>query len=390
MFSDFLDYNLYIACILVWILIGVTLFIKGSVVTKNETKTNVSIFVCLLFTSGLDIGLLLFPLTEFSSYKGSKYLGINPVSIELGFWGFSVWGFYFLATCYFLFVEPRINLFEKKYFNVVFMMLIILTCAFSVNLFVDFFLSYQVDIFERPLFTRNEIIVLATIIIALGFFLSKTNSVIKLISTCSVILFILTVIIGGISIIFNGDFIHLLNIMLKGTTGYINNFDEFLTPMNDYHQFYLFWWFSWSIMVGKFTAQYTPKGLTIRNLFVIMILIPTMPLILWFSILFYFSESVNNISDNYLYLMFFVGVLFLINSLSAIFNVIESMAIKLTRNKKFPRYLLFIFMVIAFCLYSFKSGNESLLKIDYTGTVSIFVFYMIVISIIHHKFSIKN
>jgi len=70
-------------------------------------------FLAILFTSGLDVGLIMFPLVDFQTYEaGADYGFSNPLAIEFGFWGFLVWGFYFLTTFYFCIVEPRLKLFE--------------------------------------------------------------------------------------------------------------------------------------------------------------------------------------------------------------------------------------------------------------------------------------
>ena len=56
-------------------------------------------FLAILFTSGLDVGLIMFPLVDFQTYEaGADYGFSNPLAIEFGFWGFLVWGFYFLTT----------------------------------------------------------------------------------------------------------------------------------------------------------------------------------------------------------------------------------------------------------------------------------------------------
>ena len=58
-------------------------------------------FMAILFTSGLDVGLIMFPLTEFPVYEDeAPYKFTNALAIEFGFWGFFVWGFYFLTTFY--------------------------------------------------------------------------------------------------------------------------------------------------------------------------------------------------------------------------------------------------------------------------------------------------
>ena len=61
----------------------------------------------------MDVGLIMFPLVNFQIYKVEQaYEFANPLAFEFGFWGFLVWGFYFLTTFYFCIVEPKLKLFE--------------------------------------------------------------------------------------------------------------------------------------------------------------------------------------------------------------------------------------------------------------------------------------
>ena len=63
-------------------------------------------FIAILFTSGLDVGLIMFPLAfDFPLYADTAtepaYGFTNPLALEFGFWGFLIWTFYFLTTFYF-------------------------------------------------------------------------------------------------------------------------------------------------------------------------------------------------------------------------------------------------------------------------------------------------
>jgi len=48
--------------------------------------------------------------------------------------------------------------------------------------------------------------------------------------------------------------------------GYFTNLHKFISPLTDYHAFYLFWWFAWSIMIGQFVARFV-GGLKTWQLF---------------------------------------------------------------------------------------------------------------------------
>ena len=85
----------------------------GNVILRGEMPTRFFAFFAILFTSGLDVGLIIFPLGEFPIYATEAVYGFtNPLAIEFGFWGFFIWLFYFVTTFYFCLVEPRLQLFE--------------------------------------------------------------------------------------------------------------------------------------------------------------------------------------------------------------------------------------------------------------------------------------
>ncbi|WP_218135305.1 BCCT family transporter [Parasphingopyxis sp. CP4] len=96
-------------------------------------------FMAILFTSGLDVGLIMFPLTEFPIYESEPAYGFtNALAIEFGFWGFLVWAFYFLTTFYFCVVEPKLQLFEIGWIKLANNAVIIATCAFTGFLFLTY------------------------------------------------------------------------------------------------------------------------------------------------------------------------------------------------------------------------------------------------------------
>ncbi|MEK9535007.1 MAG: BCCT family transporter, partial [Halieaceae bacterium] len=45
-------------------------------------------FLAVLFTSGLDVGLLMFPMVDFEIFASEPdYAFANPLALEFGFWG---------------------------------------------------------------------------------------------------------------------------------------------------------------------------------------------------------------------------------------------------------------------------------------------------------------
>ena len=74
-----------------------------NVVCTGSMPVSLFTFIAILFTSGLDVGLIMFPLVDFQLYRSEQpYAFANPLAIEFGFWGFLVWAFYFLTTFYYI------------------------------------------------------------------------------------------------------------------------------------------------------------------------------------------------------------------------------------------------------------------------------------------------
>ena len=74
------------------ITLGTSLFICikwRNLVVTGPTPLSLLAFSAILFTSGLDVGLIMFPLVEFPVYASeAAYSFTNPLAIEFGFWGF--------------------------------------------------------------------------------------------------------------------------------------------------------------------------------------------------------------------------------------------------------------------------------------------------------------
>jgi choline-glycine betaine transporter len=98
---------------------------------------------------------------------------------------------------------------------------------------------------------------------------------------------------------------------------YFANIHEFVLPMNDYHEFYLFWWFAWSIMIGQFTSRFV-GGMKTYQVLAAMMIFPSIPIAIWFSVLYYYSANGIDTSGFYNLAMVIVGVTFVINSLDSL------------------------------------------------------------------------
>jgi choline-glycine betaine transporter len=91
-------------------------------------------------------------------------------------------------------------------------------------------------------------------------------------------------------------------------------------PLNDYHEFYLFWWFAWSIMIGQFTARFV-NGLRTYQVLLAMMVFPSIPIAVWFSVLYFYHESGIQTAGIFNLMMAIVGVTFVVNSLDSLIRL---------------------------------------------------------------------
>lgn len=252
-------------------------------------------FMALLFTSGLDVGLVMLPLTEFPLYaREPEYAFANPLAIAFGSWGFLVWGFYFLTTFYFLVVEPRLRL------------------------------------FEIPAVKAVNSVVIAT---ALD--------------------------IGA----------------------YFAALPRFVLPMSDYHAFYLFWWFSWSIMIGQFVARFVGPMRT-WHLAAALLVIPSIPIAAWFSVLYFYFRQQLTVPPALTMAMVAVGVLFVVNSLDSLIRLYSDNLNLTTRRLGTPAYVAGHWLLMCGLVLAFQLTP---LRIEWIGLVVIGLYAAIYGLLIRHR-----
>ncbi|MBM7066395.1 BCCT family transporter [Actibacterium sp. 188UL27-1] len=293
-------------------------------------------FIAILFTSGLDVGLIMFPLGEFPVYADTEtapeYGFTNPLAIEFGFWGFLIWAFYFLTSFYFCVVEPRVKFFAIPAVKILNNIVIVGTCAFTASLFLVYLPSYIPEIGDGESVVATFYVIVFCVILAAAY--SSTDiKFVKVLSVGSTILFAALIALlwayAGIGLGEMGGTMSLIG-------GYFANLHKFVTPINAYHEFYLFWWFAWSIMIGQFTARFV-GGLRTQYLLLALLVIPSIPLAVWFTILYYYSS--NDISTVGLLngAMIIVGITFVINSLDSLIRLYsDNLSITTERFGKLP------------------------------------------------------
>jgi glycine betaine transporter len=298
--------------------IAFVLFRWGNIECVGVTPVRTFTFIAILFTSGLDVGLIMFPLTEFSGYAtDAVYSFTNPLAIEFGFWAFLIWGFYFLTCFYFCVIEPRVKFFEIPLIKFINNVVIIGTCAFTAYLLLTNLPWYLPQLGDGETIVSSFYLIVF-VVIAAAVYSSTSIKYVRILSLASTWLFM-----GLIALMWAGAFLgegssvgeFVTTFALLGD--YFSNIHKFVLPMNDYHEFYLFWWFAWSIMIGQFTSRFV-GGMKTYQVLAAMMIFPSIPIAIWFTVLYYYSANGLDTAGFYNLAMVIVGVTFVINSLDSL------------------------------------------------------------------------
>ncbi|MFT5557704.1 MAG: glycine betaine transporter [Sphingobacteriales bacterium] len=328
-------------------------------------------FIAILFTSGLDVGLIMFPLTEFAGYadlvSSPEYGFSNPLAIEFGFWAFLIWAFYFLTCFYFCVIEPRVKFFEIPLIKFINNVVIIGTCAFTAYLLLINLPWYLPDLGNGESIVGSFYLIVFLVIAAAVY--SSTNiRYVRILSLASTWLFL-----ALIALMWAGAFLS-----AKGSVGeffttfallgdYFANLHNFVLPINDYHEFYLFWWFAWSIMIGQFTARFV-SGMRTYQVLLAMMVFPSIPIAIWFSVLYYYSVNAIPTVGLYNMAMVIVGVTFVINSLDSLVRLYtDNLNLTVQRFGK-ARYIIGNITLISGLTLLFKLD---FLQIQWVGALAI-------------------
>ncbi|GHA28866.1 choline transporter [Oceanisphaera arctica] len=301
--------------------IALILYKWGNIRCIGVTPVRTFTFIAILFTSGLDVGLIMFPLTEFAGYadlaSSPEYGFSNPLAIEFGFWGFLIWGFYFLTCFYFCVIEPRVGFFELPLVKLINNMVIIGTCAFTAFLLLSNLPWYMPGIGDGETVVGSFYLIVL-LVIAASIYSSTSLRYVKILSLGTSWLFIgLIAAMWGSAFLGTGDALGEFAGTFALLGDYFGNIHRFVLPINDYHEFYLFWWFSWSIMIGQFTARFV-GGLRTWQLLAAMLVFPSFAIAIWFSVLYYFHLNELSTAGFFNWAMVIVGITMVINSLDSL------------------------------------------------------------------------
>lgn len=347
----------------------------ATVACVGVTPVHTFTFVAILFTSGLDVGLIMFPLTEFAGYADyaahPEYAFTNPLAIEFGFWAFLIWGFYFLTCFYFCVIEPRVKFFEIPAVKLINNLVIIGTCAFTAYLMLVNLPWYlpQIGDGKTVLPVFYFMVFLA---IALAVYSSSEIKYVRLLSLASTWLFGLLVAVMW-AIAFLGDDSTVVDFLTTASLlgGYFKNLHHFMLPINDYHEFYLYWWFAWSIMIGQFTARFV-SGIRTWQLLFAMLVVPSIAIGIWFTVLYHLHTEAAAIATSVSIAMIGVGILMVVNSLDSLIRLYTD-NLNLTAHRLGPRkYFLGNVLVLSALTLMFRSD---FLRIEWVGALVIAIYF---------------
>jgi glycine betaine transporter len=289
----------------------------GNRTVQGPTPTGTFTFVALLFTAGLDMGLVMLPLTEFPVYAGDPvYAFANPLAVEFGMWGPLVWLMYFVSTFYFVALEPKLQVFQIPVVKWVYNLTVIATCAFTGYLFMVNLPAYAPDMPQWSIWALVVVVVLISVHSSAHLAFMKWLAIL---STWGFGMLAFTA-LAVVAYVYSGVGLGGLFGNVAQLGDYFTNIHRFATPISDYHEFYLFWWFAWSIMIGEFVARFVGHMKTWRLAFS-MVVLPAVPLGLWFCVLYIYFQQAITIPVWLNWAMICVGVVFVVNSLDSLIRL---------------------------------------------------------------------
>lgn len=376
-----MTYLLSAGIILTLLLIVFFLIRWGNIRCIGVTPVHTFTFIAILFTSGLDVGLIMFPLTEFAGYADIKtspeYAFSNPLAIEFGYWGFLIWGFYFLTCFYFCIIEPRVKFFEIPVVKWINNVVIIGTCAFTAYLLLTNLPWYLPQIGDGESIVITFYVIVFVVILT-AVFSSTDIKYVRILSLASTWLFL--ALIAGMWIaasIAPDEFFQQMSLI----GNYFGNIHQFVLPLNDYHEFYLFWWFAWSIMIGQFTSRFV-GGLRTYQVLLSLLIFPSIPLAIWFTVLYSYHTQGLDASGFVSIAMVVVGITFVINSLDSLIRLYTDNLKLTTARLGKAKYILGNLLALCALTLLFKLD---FLQIQWVGALVIGLYFACVLYILLKK-----
>lgn len=335
-------------------------------------------FVAVLFCSGLDIAIITYPLTEFPIYEAeSSYSFANPLAIELGLWGMVIWSFYFLTAFYFLCIEPRLKLFEIFWVKIINNFVIMSTCAFGGYVLLTSLPNYIPGLPSWAPFIITGIVILCACYSASNIKFMKWLSIFSMWGFFALIL--------GMWISSGGDVGKMIE-TYSNYSEYFTNLHRWIIPFNDYHEFYLLWWFAWSIMIGQFMAKFA-SNTSLGMLFILMVICPSIPLSIWFAVLYTYHSGGIEISTFWNFAMIGVGIVFVMNTFDSLIRLYTDSLDLTVQRFGIAKFIggNFLIMSILTAAYAFLGFEMKMV-----GLIVIFIYSVVYLNILRKRKLVFN
>lgn len=268
-------------------------------------KTSIGIFasIALIFTSSLDLGIIMLPpVMDLSPV--AEVLGIaNSTAVEISLWVGLIWLVYLAAVMYFRWVEPKYKFLDNSMSNFFYTFAVFFTYAFSVQLFID----------TLPNFTLQNPYLWTGIALIIAFIMTKWEG---FRSACSKLMVVGILCLPVFALVVGGTYDP--TVVLDLPKAQIMTFTQWNHPDVS---FFILWWGAWMLPQGKYINESITKT-KIKYLGLWIVLAPLIFVVPWLSIDISIAQIVSNPYMFYYFLI--LATLYLATSIvSMVFNTGE-------------------------------------------------------------------
>ncbi len=139
-------------------------------------------------------------------------------------------------------------------------------------------------------------------------------------------------------------------------------------------------------MIGQFTARFV-GGLRTYQVLAAMLIFPSIPIAIWFSVLYHYHEAGIPTEGIKNFAMVFVGIIFVINSLDSLIRLYtDNLNLTVKRLGKF-KYLTMNIVALSLLTLLFKL---EFLQIQWVGALVIALFFICIAYIGYNKLKTVN
>ena len=167
---------------------------------------------------------------------------------------------------------------------------------------------------------------------------------------------------------------------------YLAQLPRFVFPINDYHAFYLFWWFAWSIMIGQFVSRFV-SGFTAWQLLLMLLIVPSIPIALWFSVLYWYFANGVSIAGLMSWAMMGVGIMFVVNSLDSLTRLYTQNIGLTVEAVGTGRYVVANWAILFALVLAFQFTP---FKIEWVGLVVVGIYAIVYFLVFMHRAGLRS